>query len=252
MIEFEKIDLFFVTGAGSGIGRQIAKQIMRLGGSVLGIGRNEDKLIILKDEFPNSFNYEMRDLSNEIEDIPAWFAELTKKYGRVRGLVLSAGVQDTRPISILKLDVLLHQFNTNLFSNLFIIKAFAKKSNRAEGNTSVVTISSLASERGIPGISIYSASKGGLNSAVKSLAVELAKDKIRINAILPGHVETEMLTKDNKFFSEDYLAKLKSKYPLGLGTTEQVANFACYLLSDASGWTTGANYIIDGGASVSF
>ena len=73
MIEFAKSDLFFVTGAGSGIGRQIAIQIMQLGGSVLGIGRNEEKLISLKSEYTDLFHYEIRDLSSDIDEVPACF-----------------------------------------------------------------------------------------------------------------------------------------------------------------------------------
>ena len=98
----------------------------------------------------------------------------------------------------------------------------------------------------------YSASKGAINSAVKALAVELARDGIRINSILPGHIMTELLSSDKKVFSEEFIDSLKKKYPLGLGKPEDVANLTCFLLSDASRWITGSNIVIDGGASLNF
>ena len=252
MIKFEDTDIFLVTGASNGIGRAISCLIIELGGKVVGIGRNTEKLAELTNLFPNSFWGEAKDISQDIESLPNFVSELAKKYGKFRGTVLSAGIQETRPVSILKLETLNQMMNTNLMSNLFIIKGFSKKINRVEGDTSIVAISSLASEKGIQGIVGYSASKGGLNSSVKALAVELAKDKIRINAVLPGHIVTDMLTADNKFYSEEYIQKLQAKYPLGLGRPEDVAQLTCFLLSNASRWITGSCYNIDGGASVSF
>lgn len=252
MVSFSHNDIFLVTGASNGIGKAIAEMIIQLGGKVIGIGRNEDKLMSMKALYNDDFDYEIKDLSCEVADLTNWFLQLSKKYGKFRGLALAAGIQETRPISILKEDKLQELFNTNLFSNLFLLKGFSKKSVRAEGQCSCVLISSLASELGIAGIASYSASKGAINSAVKSLAVELARDNIRINAILPGHIETEMLTKDNKFYNQEFSDKLKAKYPLGLGKAVDVANLACFLLSDKASWISGGNYIIDGAASINF
>lgn len=252
MVEFSNSDLFLVTGAGSGIGKAIAMKIVELGGRVVGVGRNEERLAALQECLGEKFCYELRDLSADNSALPAWLGALSKKYGQFRGLALAAGIQETRPISILNEEKLIAMFETNLYSNLFLIKGFAKKSVRASDACSCVVISSLASECGIPGIVGYSASKGALNSAVKALAAELARDEIRINAVLPGHIETEMLTKGSKFYNEEYVTKLRSKYPLGLGKPEDVANMTCFLLSSASSWVTGGNFIIDGGAGSSF
>lgn len=252
MISFSDNDLFLVTGASGGIGRAVSEKIITLGGKVVGIGRNAAKLNEITEKLGANFISEIRDLADEMSSIPDWLYELSQRYGKFRGLVLSAGVQDTRPLSILKEENIDDIFDINFKSNMFMIKAFAKKRVRLEGRCSCVAISSIVADFGIPAISAYSASKGALNSAVKSLSIELAKDDIRINAVSPGHIETEMLSEGSKFFSEEYLNKLKANYPLGLGKCEDVANLVCFLLSDASNWITGANYNIDGGAATAF
>lgn len=252
MIEFKNNEVFLVTGASGGIGNAITKQIVDLGGFVVAVGRNESKLVEIQTYNIDRIAYVTKDLSKDFDSFQVWFANLVESYGRFSGIVLASGVQETKPLSLIKHDVLHSIFDTNFHSNLFIIKSFIKKQNRTGHNNSIVAISSLASQCGIPGITAYSASKGALNSAVKSLAIELSKEGIRINALLPGHIKTNMLTNNNKFFSQEYLEKLEAKYPLGLGLPEDVAGFTCFLLSNSARWITGANYVIDGGAGILF
>ncbi len=252
MVKFDSNDVFLVVGATGGIGRAISAKIVSLGGKVIGVGRNADKLKEISAALGDSFIAEARDISTDMQSIAEWVRSLAERHGKLRGLVLAAGLQDTRPLSIVKEANIDEIFSANFKSNLLLIKGFAKKNVRQAGRCSCVAISSIVADVGIAAISVYSASKGAMNSAIKSLSVELARDNIRINAISPGHIETEMLQKGSKFFNEEYLQKLHAKYPLGLGKPEDVANLTCFLLSDASAWITGANYIIDGGASASF
>jgi NAD(P)-dependent dehydrogenase (short-subunit alcohol dehydrogenase family) len=123
------------------------------------------------------------------------------------------------------------------------MKALLKKSN-AKALSNVVLISALVSERGNVGNSIYAASKGAMNSLVYTLARELAPE-IRINALLPGAIETPM----SKNLDADYIAEMTKDMPLGWGQPQDVINYVEFLLSDKAKWITGQTLFVDGGRS---
>ena len=248
MIEFNSSQIFLVTGASSGLGRAISIQLTQLGGKVLGIGRNEDELKKTSELCDSGlFVPIVRDLITDIDSNTKWVSELVKEQGKFSGIVLSAGIQHTLPLQAEKYQKMLDLFNINLFANISLAKGFAKKINNSGPGSSIVFLSSYTSLVGLGGLTAYSASKGAINSAVKTMAVELSKNGIRVNAVLPGHVKTELL-EGNKSMIE----ALEPKYPLGLGNPEDVANLTSFLLSDKSKWITGALIPIDGGASIAF
>ena len=112
---------------------------------------------------------------------------------------------------------------------------------------SLVAVSSVMGTVGQPAASVYSASKGALNLAVKSLALEFARQKIRVNSVAPGLVETSMAAEvKEKISGEDY-QRIEELHPLGIGKTEDVASAIAFLLSDMSKWITGTTLIVDGG-----
>ncbi len=113
---------------------------------------------------------------------------------------------------------------------------------------SVVFISSVSSVMGVQGTLLYASSKGAINSAVRVLASELAGQKIRVNAILPGIVRTEMLSGTN--ITEEQFTKQEELYPLGLGTPQDVGHAVLFHLFDASRWLTGQCMILDGGLTL--
>ena len=117
----------------------------------------------------------------------------------------------------------------------------------SEDGGSIVFISSVMGVVGENGKTLYSMTKGALISAVKSMSVELAPRKIRVNAISPGMVETPMSKNAIYSRNEESLDKLRKMHPLGFGKPEDVANASVFLLSDASRWITGTNLIVDGG-----
>ena len=129
----------------------------------------------------------------------------------------------------------------------YLTTAFIKKANK-EG-ASVVLISSTAAIRGTAGTSVYSASKGAVLAATRSLAVELSARNVRVNSLVPGVVDTPM--------SENFLSSLKSDqkeeivqaHLLGVGQPEDIANSAVFLLSAKSKWITGTGLVVDGGLS---
>lgn len=251
MTYFKPDDWFLVTGASSGLGRSISEKICDLGAKVVGVGRNEEGLkktaeLIAK---TNDFFYELKDLSKDFETFDSWIKRLAEKYGKFKGFVSSAGIQYTMPIQVDNVEKSKDLFNINFFSNLQLLKSFPKKKNIKDDGASIVIISSFTSLLGVSATSSYSASKSALNSLVRTVAIELSKNKIRVNSVLPGHVMTEMFSKSG---NEKLISNLQPKYPLGLGEPDDVANTVCFLLSDLAKWITGTEIVVDGGASIYF
>ena len=163
------------------------------------------------------------------------------------GIVFSAGINEFVPVKYVKQEKIDKLFQTNYFSQLILLQMLLKKKLVNKG-ASIVFISSVSSEMGIPGTLLYASSKGAINSAVRVLASELSPRNIRVNAILPGIVRTEMLSGTN--VSEEQFTEQEEQYPLGLGTPEDVGYAVIYHLSDASRWLTGQSMVLDGGLTL--
>jgi NAD(P)-dependent dehydrogenase (short-subunit alcohol dehydrogenase family) len=245
-------DIFLITGATSGIGKSVVLSLLNQGAKVIAIGRNSKKLILLKNETNNKNNLilEEKDLSN-CGGLDKWILNIAKKYGKLKGLVLSAGIQQIMPISLsLSVEKSKELFEINYFSSMQIAKGFCDRRANIGKGSSVIFLSSIASIKGNTGIIGYAASKGAINSAVKSLALEVAKLGIRVNAVLPGFVKTEMTLRWKEIYNKKYIEKINNEYPLGIGKAEDVTGPILFLLSEESKWITGSEIIVDGGASL--
>ncbi len=242
-----------VTGASAGIGKGISLLLNSLGANVIGVSRRMKELEEVKKltSFHDSFHPESRDLSQDIQDMPYFIKSITESYGALDGMVLNAGVELTEPISISNYEKAKKLFDTNYFANIALLKSFQKRKHNKGNGSSVVLISSITANIGIPAVANYSASKSALNAAMRSVALEYAKTGLRINSILPGHILTEMTVSDNKA-RQDYLKKIESAYPLGFGTVDDVAYLVAFLVSEKSKWITGQEFTVDGGASINF
>lgn len=136
-------------------------------------------------------------------------------------------------------------FNTNIISNIKLLNRLLKKKKLAHG-ASVVFISSVSTFNVKVGNSLYSSTKGAVNSFAKAMALEVSKQKMRVNCIQPGFVPSSILNKSG--IEEDSILKwYAERHPLGFGTPSDIANACIYLLSDASRWVTGSIFTIDGG-----
>ena len=252
MAKFERSDIFLVTGASSGIGRQTALRINELGGSVIATARRAQKLADLKEKatHPDSLFIEEKDLSKDLDDLPKWVLSLSKKYGKLKGVVMAAGVCQIFSLKAISIQKTKELFDINFFSNLALAKGFCDKRVNIGSGSSMVFVSSVGSMVGEAGLSEYSASKGAINSAVRSLAMEHGKLGIRVNSVLPGIVRTEMIEMLGDIYDQKYLDEMSAKYPLGLGNPQDVADPICFLLADEARWITGQNIVIDGGGSL--
>lgn len=236
-----------VTGASSGIGKSIAIFLSKMGANVIMVARDEERLkAVLMELEPGNHSYFMFDLSD-----PAGIGNMIDKVCsgslKLNGLVHSAGISKTVPLQYLKLEDLNTIMNVNFYSFIELVKQFSRRKNNDNGG-SIVAISSISSKIGARGLTAYCASKGALDSAIKSIALELAPKGIRINSVAPGMIRTQIYDGlkeivNNSSFEED----LKKRQILGIGEPEDIAYAAAFLLSDASRFITGTSIIVDGG-----
>jgi len=243
-----KSKLILVTGVSSGLGFQIANDLLALGFSVLGVSRSQsDKVKKLQEYYSENFFFEPLDLIEDIDAIPKWIIGQAKQKGEFAGLVHSAGVQQILPLQINTYKNMLDVFNLNVFSALSLARGIADKRVMSEKGGSIVFISSVASQTGQPGLVNYSASKAALNGAMRAMAKELAPRNIRVNSVLPGFVMTEMIEKWKDVYDAAYIEKMDVQYPLGIGRPKDVSNMVCFLLDKKSSWITGGEFDVNGG-----
>lgn len=232
-----------VTGASSGMGRVFTQMIASQDGSVTILARNEERL--------NETLQSLEGVGHKVVACDLTDEEQLKvavnNMQALDGIVFCAGVNEFVPVKFVKQEKINKMFQTNYFSQLILLQMLLKKKLLNKG-ASVVFISSVSSVMGVQGTLLYASSKGAINSAVRVLASELAVQKIRVNAILPGIVRTEMLSGTN--ISEEQFTKQEELYPLGLGTPQDVGHAVLFHLSDASRWLTGQCMILDGGLTL--
>jgi NAD(P)-dependent dehydrogenase (short-subunit alcohol dehydrogenase family) len=233
-----------ITGASSGIGRAMAIACSEMGATVYFTGRNAVALADTRNRMQGEGHQLIVSDSTSKYDLE----QLTAGLPELDGIVCNAGVNRRMLTQYLKeqdMDMIL---NTNLKAPMQLMKHLLK-AKKVQSGASVVFVSSIAAHHSSIGDGVYSASKGGLSSFAKVLALELASKKIRVNTIQPGMVRSG-LTENSPLTEEDY-AKDEQRYPLGrYGKPEDVANAAIFLLADASQWITGIDLIVDGGISI--
>jgi len=232
-----------VTGASSGMGKVFSQMIAREGARVSLLARNEMRLSQTFNSLPGEgHSIIVCDLTDEEQ-----IKNVVSNIEPLDGVVFCAGINDYVLLKFVKQEKIDSLFKTNYYSQIILSQYLVKKKLLKKG-ASLVFISSLASQLGVPGTLLYASSKAAMNSAVRVMAAELASQSIRVNSICPGIVKTEMLSGTN--ISEDQFVEQEKDYPLGLGTPEDVGHAVIYHLSDGSRWMTGQNMVIDGGYSL--
>ena len=234
---------FLVTGATSGIGLEICKQIHIAGGNFIGIGRNIEQLQNYISNHQLEFSKVIKFDLVDLENIHELVANLEIK---IDGFVHSAGIANVSPMHFFNFSDYEKIRKINLDSILVLFSELLKK-KIINKQASVVFISSISAIRGAKGNGLYAITKSALDTISKVYANELASKKIRVNSIQPGMVETDMSLEAETILSKEVMNLDRSKYPLGYGETKDIALPVIFLLSNASKWITGQSIVIDGG-----
>ncbi|HLO61163.1 MAG TPA: SDR family oxidoreductase [Bacteroidales bacterium] len=238
-----------ITGASSGLGRQIAVEASRCGANVILVARNVERLqqtMELLDKGNHSIHsvdLNQSDLFEKLVD------EMVANCGPVYGFVHSAGIEATIPFRNMKPSIYEDLFRVNVIAGFELARILSKKKNCEAQGGSFVFLGSVMGILGKEGKVAYCASKSALISGVKAMALELSSKKIRCNTVLPGMIMTEMAEEMFRTLPQSSVDNIISSHPLGLGKPSDVANLVTFLLSDKSSWITGSDFVIDGGYS---
>jgi len=240
-----------VTGGGSGIGLAIAEKFVTAGIYTIIIGRDKEKLSCAREKFGQRCETISCDL-NQLQNIPEVVNGIMKSHGRIDILVNNAGINMKKDFT----EVTDEEFQKILLTNVTAVFALSREVVRCmfEKNIrgSIINISSMASQYGIPKVIAYTASKSAIEGMTRAMATELSPQGIRVNCIAPGFIATDMSA---KALNNDPERKQKAlgRTPMGvLGEPSDIGDAAVFLASDAARYITGVILPVDGGNSIGF
>lgn len=235
-----------VTGASSGIGEETAVLLASLGARVILTGRNVGRLNeALSRMSAGEHRIELFELDN-IDEVPAWLKRVSGETGPLDGLVHCAGIQLARPLKTIQTSDFEAVMRINCGVALALARGFRQPGVSVRGG-SLVFVSSVMGLVGAPGRSVYSASKGALCALTRSVALELARESIRVNCVAPAFVQSEMLEQLKSILTAEQFRAVEAAHPLGIGLPLDVAHSIAFLLADTSRWITGSTLVVDGG-----
>jgi len=233
-----------ITGASSGIGRAIAIMAAKQGASLILTGRSEERLQgtkqLLRGTQHRTFPLDLSDDQRVLSQINQLVPE------PLNGVVYCAGQAHIKPIKFLKPADVQRIYQINCIAPTILMSYLLKK-KRICKQAAVVFISSIAAKQPYKGGSVYASTKAALESFSRSLALEYATQGIRANCIAPAMVKSPMYAQAQQVVSEQLMQEHAQQYPLGVGTSTDVAHAAVFLLSDAAKWITGQTLTLDGG-----
>ena len=240
MISFKDKNIL-ITGASGGIGSELVKKFVSLGGKVLGSGTKTEKLDLLKKKYPNikvkKFNLEEHSRVEEFID------NVALELGGLDILINNAGINMDNLSLRMKDDEWKKVIDTNLTST-FLLSKYAIKKMLKNKFGRIINITSIVGHTGNVGQTNYAASKAGIIGMSKSLAIEYAKKNITINCVSPGFIVSDMTLN----IAEKVKLFLTSRIPMGkLGTGEDVSNCVAFLSSEQASYVTGETLHVNGG-----
>jgi NAD(P)-dependent dehydrogenase (short-subunit alcohol dehydrogenase family) len=242
-----------VTGATSGIGRAVARRFAESSAHVVSVGRNQAALREVESEFKRAGRETVTMAADVTEenDVRRAVDDAISRFGRLDVLVNAAGHISTGSIEDTSLEAWDAMMNVNLRAVFQLMQLATPHLIKTAGN--IVNVSSVTGLRSFPGVLAYCVSKAGLDQLTRCAALELAPKGVRVNAVNPGVVITE-IHKRGGMSNEDYerfLEHSKTTHPIGrVGDASEIAELVFYLASEKASWITGATYQIDGGRAL--
>jgi NAD(P)-dependent dehydrogenase (short-subunit alcohol dehydrogenase family) len=239
-----------VTGGGSGLGFAIAEKFISAGIETIIAGRDKDKLDAAKEKLGALCHTIACDVSNLVS-IPGFVTGVLKQFGQIDILVNNAGINMKKIFTEVTDEDFQKVITTNLTA-VFVMSREVVKHMLERKSGCIINISSMAAQYGLPKVIAYSASKTAIDGMTRAMAVELSPNGIRVNAIAPGFIYSEMTAKALDSDPERK-AKVFGRTPMGImGQPEDIGNAALYLASDAAKYVTGIVLPVDGGNSIGF
>ncbi|WP_299820316.1 glucose 1-dehydrogenase [uncultured Pontibacter sp.] len=251
---YYKNKTILVTGGAQGIGLGMAQAFARAGANTIITDADEEagkEAVAFLKEDKLSAEFILCDVSQEHE-VVSLMKQVGEKYGQLDALVNNAGIADPFMESLDKMQ--LSEFDRILAVNLrgpLLCSKYGLPLLQHAATPAILNISSTRAYMSEPDTFAYSASKGGLEALTHSLAVSLAEERIRVNAIAPGWIETGAWQKKSKSYTPRHSKEDKEQHPVGrVGTPEDIASAALFLCSDQAGFITGQSLTIDGGMTI--
>jgi 3-oxoacyl-[acyl-carrier protein] reductase len=236
-----------VTGASRGIGAATSLACARQGAKVLMLGRDlvalESRRQSIASEVPGASLFAIELSVSEPDSVRNAFQRIFREHRELHCLVANAGVLEDALIGMVTSDQIERVFSTNAFGVIYCCQ-YASRLMARTGGGSIVNVASIVGANGNAGQSVYAGSKAAVIGITQSLAKELASANIRVNAVAPGLIDTEMI----RSLPEVQFQERKNSIKMGrIGTPEEVADVILFLASDMSRYVTGQVIGVDGG-----
>lgn len=242
--------LALITGGGAGIGLEIARCMISSGASVVITGRTESRLKEAVDYLGGNAHYVVNDVT-KLEHLEGLAEKVESEFGPIDILVNNAGINMKKPALEVSDEEFSRIIETNLTAVFSLTRVIGKRMvKRQQG--SIIMISSMAAYYGIDRVVAYASSKSGLEGMVRVLASDLSKFNVRVNAVAPGFIETNMMS--TALGSDpDRMNKALNRTPMGkFGKPEDIGWSVVFLASEAAAYITGVSLRVDGGNAIGF
>ncbi len=233
---------YVVTGATSGMGKEVALELAAAGAKVLAIGRNAESLFKIQNEFPKNIFPAQLDVCDS-EALEQAVKVFVSEQGKLNGGVHAAGIYEITPIKNYDVNVAKNIMEISFWAGMKLLQ-LVTKAKYSENGTSTVLFSSAYAFSHAKGMLAYSAAKAAMNSGIQVAAKEICPKKHRVNTIVPGWVKTPMTENASEVAPSN---EIFGRTLLGIGTPDNVTGMVLFLLSSRASWITGSTVVVDGG-----